>query len=124
MNRSSVLDLKSPLERGGPLAVGSVDEMTRLRGTLSQKGSKQPGLTRSVLTFTAPSLDPTALKIGGEWSVKLEKGHFRDVRFAHERTRTPSLLFLVLSPHLVLSMLFFETDTLRHFVALLPQGRT
>jgi len=55
--------------------------------------------------------------------VKLEKGHFRDVHFAHERTRTPSLLFLVLSPHLVLSMLFFETDTLRHFVALLPQGR-
>jgi hypothetical protein len=45
-----------------------------------------------------------ALKIGGEWSVKLEKGHFRDVHFAHERTRTPSLLFLVLSPHLVLSM--------------------
>ncbi|PNS35440.1 hypothetical protein RJ60_14105 [Mesotoga sp. B105.6.4] len=26
------------------------DEMTRLRGTLSRKGSKQPGLTRSVLT--------------------------------------------------------------------------
>jgi len=26
------------------------DEMTRLRGTLSRKGSKQAGLTRSVLT--------------------------------------------------------------------------
>ena len=50
MNRTSVIDLESPLERGGPLAVGSVDEMTRLRGALSRKGSKQPGLTRSVLS--------------------------------------------------------------------------
>ena len=36
-------------------------------------------------------------------------------RSLRSREDENSLLFLVLSPHLVLSMLFFETDTLRHF---------
>ncbi len=38
MNRTSVIDLKSPLERGGPLAVGSVHVQLRQECSVGEKG--------------------------------------------------------------------------------------
>ena len=86
MNRSSVLDLKSPLERGGPLAVGSVCSETRF----------QPGTV-----------------------FKIEQSLFSDEIMVVSSIGKP---YLASDTNGVFQSL--ETHTLRHFVALLPQGRT
>ena len=95
------------------------DEMTRLRGTLSRKGSKQPGLTRSVLT-PRHLLTLRSEKLFQPGTVfKIEQSLFSDEIMVVSSIGKP---YLASDTNGVFQSL--ETHTLRHFVALLPQGRT